>query len=256
MQIVLVDDRRQMGSYVASQAAGILRTCLSQKDSVNLVVATGSSQFEVLSQLVVQPDIDWSRVNGFHLDEYLGLERNHPASFCGYLQQRFVRNVPIGSFFFLDGAISPEILRQNANEKLLNRQIDLMLCGIGENGHLAFNDPPADFLSDSPYLVVQLDEACRRQQVGEGWFEGIESVPKQAISMSIRQIMKADAILCSVPDSRKAEAVKNAVEGPVTPLVPASILQQHPNVCLILDVASSSHLSEETLSKCQRLPIE
>jgi len=221
---------------------------------VNLVVATGSSQFEVLSQLIQQPDIDWSHVHGFHLDEYLGIDRDHRASFCGYLQERFVQHVPLGSFFYLDGNLAPESLLQNANQYLQGKQIDLMLCGIGENGHLAFNDPPANFESIDPYLIVQLDEACRRQQVGEGWFGSLEAVPKQAISMSIRQIMQAETILCSVPDLRKAEAVRDSVEGPVTPTVPASILQEHSNVQLVLDTDSSSLLSPETLEKCESLP--
>jgi len=255
MRIVVAEDRQQMGRYVARQAASVLRSSLSQKETVHLVVATGASQFEVLSQLVQQPDIDWGRVHGFHLDEYLGLDSTHPASFVGYLQERFVKHVPIGSFFFLDGTQAPDLLLRQARNAVQNKPIDLLLCGIGENGHLAFNDPPANFDSLDPYLIVQLDEACRKQQVGEGWFDSLESVPKQAISMSIRQIMKAATILCSVPDSRKAEAVRNSVEGPVTPLVPASTLQQHANAHLVLDAASSQLLSPKTLDRCERLVV-
>ncbi len=243
MQIVITQDRNQLGQYVAQQAAHCIRERLQKKARVNLVVATGSSQFEVLSNLIGQPDVDWSRVDGYHLDEYLGIGIDHPASFCGYLRDRFVSRVPLGSFHFLDGTLSPSRLKQTADEAILGKQIDLMLCGIGENGHLAFNDPPANFESDEPYLIVQLDEVCRRQQVGEGWFATLEDVPKQAISMSIRQILRAEMILCSVPDTRKADAVKNAIEGPVTPHVPASILQRHPNVQLILDGQSASRIS-------------
>lgn len=253
MRIIVAKDRQQLGSYVAQQAASILRSCLNQQETVHLAVATGSSQFEVLSHLVQQPDIQWSRVHGLHLDEYLGLDRSHPASFCGYLHERFVKHVPIGSFFYLDGTLDPETLLQCANQYLRGKRIDLMLCGIGENGHLAFNDPPADFKSDDPYLIVNLDEACRRQQVGEGWFDSLDAVPKQAISMSIRQILKAESILCSVPDLRKAEAVRNSVEGPVTPVVPASILQQHPSAQLILDADSSSLLGSIIREKCESI---
>jgi glucosamine-6-phosphate deaminase len=253
MRIVIAPDRPKLGKWVADQAAQILRRCLNEKDSVNLVVATGSSQFEVLSCLVAAPGIDWSRVHGFHLDEYLGISANHPASFCGYLQDRFVSRVPLGSFRFLDGTLPPAKLKEIADQAIAHRDIDLMLCGIGENGHLAFNDPPANFDTDQPYLIVQLDEACRKQQVGEGWFDSLESVPQQAISMSIRQIMQAKAILCTVPDRRKAEAVRNSVEGNVTPLVPASILQTHANTILALDTGSSSLLSASRLQGCEQV---
>ncbi len=247
MKIVVAQDRIAMGRFTAEQAAAHLRDRLAARSECNLVIATGSSQFEVLDHLVAQPNIDWSRVNGFHLDEYLGLDSNHSASFCGYLAKRFVERVPLKSFYYLDGTKVPELLRTHACEQLAGRAIDLLLCGIGENGHLAFNDPPADFETQEPYLIVELDEACRRQQVGEGWFDALEQVPTQAISMSIAQIMKADKILCSVPDSRKAEAVHNTVEGSVTPAVPASILQQHPDTTLVLDSASATRLSAEVL---------
>lgn len=246
MRIVVAKDRITMGRYTAEKAATHLRQCLSQKTECNLVIATGSSQFEVLDSLVSQPDIDWSRVNGFHLDEYLGIDRSHSASFCGYLAKRFVDRVPLKSFFYLDGTKLPELLRSQASEQLAARTIDLLLCGIGENGHLAFNDPPADFATQEPYLIVELDEACRRQQVGEGWFDSLDQVPTQAISMSIHQILKADKILCSVPDQRKAEAVRNTVEGELSPQVPASALKQHADVTLVLDAASATLLSKST----------
>ena len=253
MKIVVAPDREELGRFVAQQAADTLRESLKANNTCNLVIATGSSQFEVLDGLVQQPGIDWGRVHGFHLDEYIGLPCNHSASFCGYLASRFVDKLPLGSFFYLDGTQPPEELRQAASQAIGGKSIDLLLCGIGENGHLAFNDPPADFETDDAYLVVQLDEACRRQQVGEGWFDALSEVPEQAISMSIRQIMKAKRILCTVPDRRKAEAVRNTVEGMITPAVPASILQQHPACTLILDTASSSLLSSVTFEGCQHL---
>lgn len=253
MQIVVARDRQSMGRYTATQAAAHLRDRLARLAEVNLVIATGSSQFEVLDSLVLQPDIDWRRVNGFHLDEYLGLPRSHSASFCGYLAQRFVDRLPLKSFFYLDGTVPPDQLLQQACGELAQRKIDLLLCGIGENGHLAFNDPPADFSTRSPYLIVQLDEACRLQQVGEGWFDALDQVPTQAISMSISQILVADKILCSVPDQRKAEAVRNSVEGELTPRVPASALRQHQDTTLVLDQASAQLLSPPTLAKCHQI---
>lgn len=253
MQIVIAEDRQQLGRYVAERAADIIRDCLSRQGQANLVVATGSSQFEVLSQLVAQPGMDWERVHGFHLDEYLGIDRDHSASFCGYLKRRFVDQVPLGSFFYLDGSLPPEDLLNGARDQLRGKRIDLLLCGIGENGHLAFNDPPADFQSEEPYLLVGLDEACRKQQVGEGWFDSLQSVPERAISMSVRQILKANTILCSVPDRRKAGAVQKSVEGCIDPMVPASILQQHPSTELILDAQSASMLSSETMDEAYQL---
>jgi glucosamine-6-phosphate deaminase len=253
MQIIVAEDRQQLGRYVAQNAAAKIRASLSLQGEVNLVVATGSSQFEVLSQLILQPDIDWSRVHGYHLDEYLGISRDHSASFCGYLKSRFVDHLPLGSFFYLDGSLPPEQLILLANDRLRGKKIDLLLCGIGENGHLAFNDPPADFQSEEPYLLVQLDEACRRQQVGEGWFDSLQNVPERAISMSIRQILKADFVLCSAPDRRKADAVQKSVEGDVDPNVPASILQRHGNTQLILDTQSASLLSLETMRQAKQL---
>ncbi|GIW97535.1 MAG: glucosamine-6-phosphate deaminase [Pirellulaceae bacterium] len=253
MRTVIATDRNQMGQWVARQAADFLRSLLAEQEVVTLVVATGSSQFEVLDSLVQQPDIAWERVEGFHLDEYLGLHRSHPASFCGYLEQRFVSRVPLRSFFYLDGTREPQELLAEANSKMAQRTIDLLLCGIGENGHLAFNDPPADFEATAPYLLVDLDEACRRQQVGEGWFDSIADVPTQAISMSVKKIMSAQKILCSVPDRRKAEAVRNTLVGPVTPEVPASILQQHPDAHLVLDQSSAKLLPEDALRECEQL---
>lgn len=249
MKVKVAQSRREMGEFSAKQAAEALRSHLQDHAFCNLVVATGASQFEVLDSLVQQPEIAWERVCGFHLDEYLGLDRTHPASFCGYLLERFVERVPLKSFFYLDGKLPADRLLQTACEALQGRSIDLMLCGIGENGHLAFNDPPADFEAVSPYLIVELDMACRKQQVGEGWFDSIEEVPTQAISMSISQILKADTIICSVPDRRKAEAVRATLEAPISPMVPASKLRQHANTTLVLDTESGSLLSAETLGQ-------
>ena len=241
---VILPTVEEMGKAAANYGASILREMLLTKETVNLVVATGASQFTVLSNLISQPDIDWSRVHGFHLDEYLGVSDKHPASFCRYLRERFVEQVPLASFEYIHGdCLNPDDECSRLSDLLKGRILDLAFLGIGENGHLAFNDPPADFETNNSYLVVELDEACRRQQMGEGWFEIFEDVPRQAISMSIRQIMKIENIVCSVPDLRKAEAVKLALQGPVTQNLPASILQQHQKVKVFLEHKAASGLS-------------
>ncbi len=253
MRIKIAKDREGLGNFAGSLAAQLLREALDRKPRARLVVATGSSQFEILSTLAAAKGIDWGRVDGFHLDEYIGIDRSHAASFCGYLAKRFVDRVPIGSFYFLDGSQPPELVVQRAGVALTASPIDLALVGIGENGHLAFNDPPADFQTKSPYLIVNLDEACRKQQVGEGWFDRIDQVPEQAISMSISAIMSARSIICGVPDKRKSSAVVASIEGPVTPLMPASVLQQHPNTTVVLDFESASQLSMELIQAAENV---
>jgi len=193
---------------------------------------------------LVKKDIDWSKVTAFHLDEYVGLSDQHPASFRKYLKERFVDQVDgLREFNYVNGETDPEGECDRLGEIITKVKIDVACVGIGENGHLAFNDPPADFETTTPYLVVDLDDDCRQQQLGEGWFPTFEDVPKKAISMSIKQIMKSGTIIVSVPDERKAEAVKGSVEGPVTNLVPASILQQHADCELYLDTGSASELT-------------
>ncbi len=246
MRIVIASDVDQMGRLAAEQAAALLRDAISDNRRARIVVATGASQFTVLDHLTKQPDIDWQLVDGFHLDEYIGIDRKHPASFCRYLEERFVQQVPIGSFQFLDAEAAPEKSIERAGRLLTAQPVDVALVGIGENGHLAFNDPPADFEATDPYLIVELDTACRQQQVGEGWFASLEDVPTHAISMSVQQIMRARTIVCSVPDQRKAAAARDAVEGPITPQVPASILQKHPDCTILLDPPSASLLSDAT----------
>ena len=217
-----------------------------------MVIATGSSQFEVLSQLAAEGDVDWSKVTGFHLDEYVGLSPEHPASFCRYLKERFVDLVPISAFHFLRGDADPDETIGRVGGLVKSSEIDVALVGIGENGHLAFNDPPADFETQDPYLIVTLDEPCRMQQVGEGWFESLDDVPTRAISMSVRQILKAKKIYCSVPDARKADAVRGTLEEPVSPSIPASILREHAETHLVIDDAAAGKLSPATLATAER----
>jgi glucosamine-6-phosphate deaminase len=253
MQTILTADAPAMGRWVAEHAAADLRAAIASHGSANLVVATGASQFEVLGQLVQQTGVDWSAVHGFHLDEYVGLSSDHPASFCRYLQERLVDHVGLADFHYLRGDDDPSATIARVGGLIARSRIDLALVGIGENGHLAFNDPPADFLTEAPYLIVELDEPCRMQQVGEGWFASLAEVPTHAISMSVRQILKAARIYCSVPDQRKAAAVRATLEGPITPQVPASILRQHAAATLIIDQAAASQLSGATKNALERV---
>jgi glucosamine-6-phosphate deaminase len=246
MNIIHCSDVRDLGRRAAADAAGRIRRSIREQGQAHVIFATGASQFEVLAALVASPDIDWSRVVGFHLDEYVGLPRSHPASFCRYLEERLVDRVPFRTFHYINGEVDPLAECRRVGDLIRQSPMDVALVGIGENGHLAFNDPPADFDTEEPYLVVELDEACRLQQLGEGWFPTLADVPRQAISMSIRQIMKSRAIVCSVPDRRKAPAVRAALQGPVTPAVPASILQEHADTTVYLDPPSASLLKMDT----------
>jgi glucosamine-6-phosphate deaminase len=244
MQTTIMPDKAQMAKAAAAAGATAIRDTIAQRGATNIIVATGASQFEMFGRLVQEPDIAWNRVTGFHLDEYVGLAITHPASFRRYLWERFVSRLPLPlrGFYYLNGEEDPKAEALKVGEIIQKHPIDVAFVGIGENGHLAFNDPPADFETEEPYLVVELDEACRRQQLGEGWFPTLGDVPQRAISMSVRQIMKSRTIICTVPDERKAQAVRNAVEGDVTPNVPASILQRHERATLFLDQPAASLL--------------
>lgn len=245
MQISISKTKEEMGREAARAGAARIREALNEQDAARIILATGASQFEMLGHLV-REDIDWSRVTAFHLDEYIGMPVEHPASFRRYLKERFVDRLPqpLGAFHYIEAERDAKAEIARLNRLIAQDPVDVAFVGIGENAHLAFNDPPADFEVEDPYLTVELDEACRRQQMGEGWFDSFDEVPEQAVSMSIRQIMKARTIICTVPDERKAEAVKWALEGPVTPKVPASILQRHADCRLFLDTAAAALLEE------------
>lgn len=233
-----------LADAAAAQGAAAINAAIAARGKATIIVATGASQFAMLERLIAA-DIDWSAVTAFHLDEYVGLDKTHPASFRRYLQERFVDRLPVlREFVMVDGDaadIDTELARLNA--RIGQETIDVCFAGIGENCHLAFNDPPADFDTEQPYIVVELDDACRRQQFGEGWFPSLAAVPARAVSMSVQQILKSRQIVLSVPDARKAEAVRHAVEGPVSKLYPASILQQHPDTTLHLDPPAASLLA-------------
>jgi glucosamine-6-phosphate deaminase len=244
MRRSIFETKREMGRAAAAEGAELIRRALADRGEANIIVATGASQFEMLEALTDEPGIDWHRVTGFHLDEYVGLPISHGASFRGYLWQRFVSRLPLPlrAFHFLNAETDPAAECARVGAILRDHPVDVAFIGIGENAHIAFNDPPADFDTEEPYLVVELDEACRRQQLGEGWFPTLEDVPRQAVSMSVRQILKSSAIICTVPDERKARAVRDALEGEITPAVPASILRTHPDCRLFLDQPAASLL--------------
>jgi glucosamine-6-phosphate deaminase len=238
-------DKNSLGRAAAEQAARSLRNALGSRGKARIIAATGASQFEFLEALTRAPGIDWPRVEMFHLDEYIGLPITHPASFRKYLLERLIHKTGITRYHLLNADSDPQTVIREVGRELQSEPVDVAFVGIGENGHLAFNDPPADFESQDAYLIVDLDEPCRRQQVGEGWFASLSEVPKQAISMSVRQILKAKEIIAVVPDPRKAQAVGACLEGEISPMVPASILRTHPNTTVYLDPHSAALLSPE-----------
>ncbi len=242
-KIEVLADKYALGQAAADHAARSLRRTLGTQGIARVVAATGASQFEFLDALTGAPGIDWSRVEVFHLDEYVGLPSTHPASFRKYLFERLIHKVGITRYYMLDGDGDPKGSVTKIGTELQSKPVDILFAGIGENGHLAFNDPPADFQIADPYLIVDLDEACRQQQVNEGWFPELTDVPKKAISMSVRQIMRSKEIIVVVPDTRKAPAVKASLEGQISPMMPASILRNHPNTTVYLDTDSAALLT-------------
>ena len=244
MQTAIFDTKTQMAQAAADKAAEILIEAITRQGHATFVAATGASQFEFLDALVANPAIDWSKTTMFHLDEYIGVSESHPASFRRYLNERLIERVQPGTVHLIHGdAPDPVAECDRINRLIRDHTVDVAFVGIGENGHLAFNDPPADFETDDPYLIVELDDACRTQQMNEGWFATLDDVPRRAISMSIKQIMAAQTIVCTVPDRRKAQAVAASLTGEISPLVPASILRQHEHATLFLDADSASLLN-------------
>jgi glucosamine-6-phosphate deaminase len=243
MDVRIFDTKQELGRAAAERAVAAIGEAIARSGEARVIAATGASQFEFLDALTARKDVDWPRVEMFHLDEYVGVSDTHPASFRRYLRERIVERVHPRAFHFLAGdAPDPATECRRVGALVARAPVDVAFVGIGENGHLAFNDPPADFETEEPYLVVALDDACRRQQLGEGWFATIDDVPRRAISMSIRQILKAREILCIVPDARKAKAVRDCLEGEVTPVHPSSILQAHPATTVYLDRDSAALL--------------
>jgi glucosamine-6-phosphate deaminase len=249
MRIEVFATKMALGQAAANDAANAMRDAIAQRGEARIIAATGASQFEFLKALTAIEGIEWDKVEMFHLDEYVGLSEEAPASFCRYLRQRLIDKVGLKRYHLLDGTRKPSELIAEVTKQLRKAPIDIAFAGVGENGHLAFNDPPADFDTTAAYMVVQLDDACRRQQLGEGWFPTFEDVPREAISMTVHQLMAAKKVLVMVPDSRKAKAVEACFAAGVSPLAPASILQKHPHAIVYLDKDSASLLSAGVIEK-------
>jgi glucosamine-6-phosphate deaminase len=235
MQLRIFRDKSSLSKAAAEQAANAIRRAIAHHGHARIIAATAASQIEFLDALTKASDIDWARVEVFHLDEYIGLPVTHPGSFRKMLLEQLIQKTGVVKYHLLDG--------DTDDPEWASAPIDIAFLGIGENGHIAFNDPPANFEIEEPYIVVNLDKACRQQQVGEAWFASISQVPKQALSISVRQILKAKEILAVVPDNRKAQAVKACFEGEISSMAPASILRTHPNATVYLDSNSASMLS-------------
>jgi glucosamine-6-phosphate deaminase len=248
MILRVFEDKNSLGQAAGKQAAGAIEQAIAQRGVARVVAASAASQFQFLEALTAIPGIDWKKVELFHLDEYIGLPMTHPASFCKFLQEHLIGKTGITKLHLLNGEANPADVIRQTNAAISSAPIDISFVGIGENGHLAFNDPPADFETEEPYIIVTLDQDCRQQQVGEGWFKDLAAVPTQAISMSIRQVLKSREILAVVPDTRKAKAIKACFDGAISPQAPASILRTHDNATIYLDTNSAALLSPTTLT--------
>ena len=246
MNLSISKNKVQLGALAAKKGASLINEAIQEKGFATIIVATGASQFEMLEALLKE-NIDWTKVEAFHLDEYIGVPVTHPASFRKYLKERFVDKIGnLKEFHYIAGdAVDVDAELNRLGSLITSKSIDVAFVGVGENGHLAFNDPPADFETEKPYSVVKLDDVCRGQQLGEGWFPSFDDVPKEAISMGVRQIMKSKHIINTIPDARKAIAVQGSLTGPVTNMCPASILQTHPSCYWFLDVDSAALLPKD-----------
>ena len=246
MKIHVDSTAEQMGNRAAQETARRIRAAVQANGVCRILLSTGASQFEMLDALTKMEDIPWNQVVMFHLDEYVGMPMTHPASFRKYLKERFIDKVHPGAYFFVNGEGDIQKNIETLTKEIRKAPIDIALVGIGENGHIAFNDPPADFETHEAYIVVNLDERCKKQQLGEGWFATMADVPNQAISMTVYQIMQSKAILSVVPGLRKAQAIQNTLEAPqVTNRIPATKLREHSDWELFLDSDSAA------LAKCQ-----
>jgi glucosamine-6-phosphate deaminase len=248
LKVKVFDDSKQLGNAAATYCADIINRAICEKGSARLLLSTGASQFDTLSALILK-DVDWSKVDMFHLDEYIGIPETHIASFRKYLKERFIGKINLHSANLINGEGDAGKTVKEMSDLISFAPIDLGVVGIGENGHIAFNDPPADFSTEDPYIIVNLDDDCKRQQVREGWFADLASVPAQAISMSPKQIMKCKVIVSCVPHSVKAKAIRNTLENNTTPMIPATLLKEHADITLFLDRESASLTPESVLNR-------
>lgn len=246
MNIVLSKTAEELGVQAAHKIVSIIKDAIDKRGVARIVLSTGASQFTTI-QALIDSDVDWSKVEMFHLDEYIGIDETHPASFVKYLKERFASKVKLGKVHYVDPSIGVDKIIQKLTKEITKSPIDVGVIGIGVNSHIAFNDPPADFEDERAFKVVELDEACRNQQLNEGWFPTFEDVPTKAITMSVLQILKARHIVSPVPYEVKAFAVKQTLTNDLTNLIPATILKTHPNFTLFLDKDSASSLGIKLL---------
>jgi glucosamine-6-phosphate deaminase len=251
MKVEVHPDAHAAGLAAARAAGKELIELAKALDSVGVIFATGASQFETLNELTRIPHLPWNQIRGFHMDEYVDLSADHPASFRRYLRERLTGKVRMKQFFEIDGsAPDPEKTGRDYADELRSADPQLCFLGIGENGHLAFNDPPvANFTDPLDAKIVQLDAVCRQQQMAEGWFPSVDQVPERAITLTIPALFRVPTLIVSVPGSRKAKIVRRAFEEPISTECPATILRTHPNATVYLDLASASELGEFLHSK-------
>ena len=248
MKLVIGKTKEEIGKASAKQTAALINAAIAKQGYARILLSTGASQFPFFDE-IVKENVDWSKVEMFHLDEYVGISEEHPASFKRYLLDRFVNKVKPKKAYLINGQKNPEETIAELTALLNEKSVDVGLIGIGENAHIAFNDPPADFNDTRAYKVVTLDERCLQQQIGEGWFKNVDETYKQAISMTCPQIMKCKSIISVVPYKVKAEAIYNTLTRDLTPEVPATLLKQHVDCTVYCDADSASLLTEEIVKQ-------
>jgi glucosamine-6-phosphate deaminase len=244
MKVEVYPSRAAAGTAAAHAAARVMTELEQTRGAIRVIFATGASQLDTLAALTAMDGLPWNRIRGFHMDEYIGISADHPASFRRYMREKLTQKVTMQEFFEVDGsAPDPEQTCREYAERLRSADPQLCLLGIGENGHLAFNDPPvADFNDPLDVKIVHLDAICRQQQAAEGWFERAEDVPQSAITLTIPALFRVPKLIVSVPGSRKAAIMRRTIEEPISTQCPATILRTHPDVTVYLDTDSAAEL--------------
>lgn len=246
LNIEIHPDGESAGRAAAAATSKILRELAVERESIGVVFATGASQLDTLRAIVAEPDVPWSKIRGFHMDEYIGLDENHPASFRHYLRENLTGRVSMREFTEIDGnAVDPEFFCREYVAVLRKAEPQLCLLGVGENGHLAFNDPgEADFQDSKPMKVVALDAECRQQQAAEGWFKTLEEVPGLALTLTIPTLFQIPRLIATVPGPRKAQIMRRVLQEPISTDCPATLLRRHPATTLYLDHESAAELKD------------